>query len=279
MPRKRHQAPGSHYQSVLGECFSQYVPNPNFIKLSPAHLLSGTVVMGGSTNAVLHFLAIAHSADIDLTLDDFQRVSDKTPMLADLKPSGRYVVADLMEIGGFPSILKFLIHAGMINGDIPTVTGKTLRENVDSAPVLMDLQQDMIRPLSNPIKESGHIRILRGNLATGGAVAKITGKEGRLFTGKARVFNREEDLIETLEKREIDPEENVVLCVRYEGPVGGPGMVRTSYSLLLRCQLSFGLRWRRKRCMPHTCGGNFDDRSFVDAAVSRFSLGNRVILP
>lgn len=199
--------------------------------------------MGGSTNAVLHFLAIAHSADIDLTLDDFQRVSDKTPMLADLKPSGRYVVADLMEIGGFPSILKFLIHFGLINGDILTVTGKTLRENVESSPVLMDLQQDMIRPLSNPIKKTGHIRVLRGNLATGGAVAKITGKEGLRFTGKARVFNREEDLIETLEKREIDPEENVVLCVRYEGPVGGPGMVRVSYFLLLRCQLSFESRW------------------------------------
>ncbi|TGZ80689.1 dihydroxy-acid and 6-phosphogluconate dehydratase [Ascodesmis nigricans] len=198
-------------------------PRDLITKASLENALVSTIVMGGSTNAVLHFLAIAHSADIDLTLEDFQRVSDKTPMLADLKPSGKYVVADLAEIGGFPSILKFLIHVGLINGDIPTVTGKTLRENVANAPVL-DPQQDMIRPLSNPIKETGHIRILRGNLAPGGAVAKITGKEGRRFTGKAWVFDREEDLIAKLQNRDIDPEESVVLCVRYEGPVGGPGM-------------------------------------------------------
>lgn len=183
-----------------------------------------TMIMGGSTNAVLHFLAISHTADLDLTIDDFQRVADKIPVLADLKPSGKYMMADLADIGGMPAVFKFLIHAGLINGNILTVTGKTLKENVNSAPSL-DPGQDIIRPLSNPIKATGHIRILRGNLAPGGAVAKITGKEGKLFVGKARVYDGEEALIFSLEKGEIRPEENTVLCVRYEGPKGGPGMV------------------------------------------------------
>jgi dihydroxy-acid dehydratase len=182
-----------------------------------------TIIMGGSTNAVLHFLAISHTTDLDLTIDDFQRVSDKIPYLADLKPSGKYMVADLAEIGGMPSVLKFLIHASLVNGDIPTVTGKTLRENCEPAPSL-DPGQDIIRPLSNPIKSSGHIRILKGNLAPGGAVAKITGKEGKVFVGKARVYDGEPALISSLEKGEIKPGENTVLCVRYEGPKGGPGM-------------------------------------------------------
>ncbi|RPB03140.1 dihydroxy-acid and 6-phosphogluconate dehydratase [Choiromyces venosus 120613-1] len=182
-----------------------------------------TMIMGGSTNAVLHFLAMSHTADLDLTIDDFQRVSDKIPYLADLKPSGKYMVTDLAEIGGMPSVLKFLIHANLVNGDIPTVTGKTLRENCESAPSL-DPGQDIIRPLSNPIKSSGHIRILKGNLAPGGAVAKITGKEGKVFVGKARVYDGEPALIASLERGEIRPDENTVLCVRYEGPKGGPGM-------------------------------------------------------
>ncbi|KAF8540494.1 dihydroxy-acid/6-phosphogluconate dehydratase [Trichophaea hybrida] len=198
-------------------------PRDLITKASLENALVSTMVMCGSTNSVLHYLAIAHSADIEFTLDDIQRVSNKVPVLADLKPSGKYMVADLADIGGFPSVLKFLIHAGLINGDIPTVTGKTLRENVQDAPSL-DPGQDMIRPLSDPIKESGHIRILRGNLAPGGAVAKITGKEGRRFTGKAMVFDKEEDLIAKLHDGKIDPEENTVLCVRYEGPKGGPGM-------------------------------------------------------
>lgn len=188
-----------------------------------------TMIMGGSTNAVLHFLAISHTADLDLTIDDFQRVADKIPVLADLKPSGKYMMADLADIGGMPAVFKFLIHAGLINGNILTVTGKTLKENVESAPSL-DPGQDIIRPLSNPIKATGHIRILKGNLAPGGAVAKITGKEGKLFVGKARVYNGEEALISSLEKGEIHPEENTVLCVRYEGPKGGPGMVSSRFS-------------------------------------------------
>jgi dihydroxy-acid dehydratase len=133
------------------------------------------------------------------------------------------MMADLADIGGMPAVFKFLIHAGLINGNILTVTSKTLKENVESAPSL-DPGQDIIRPLSNPIKATGHIRILKGNLAPGGAVAKITGKEGKQFVGKARVYDSEEALISSLEKGEIHPEENTVLCVRYEGPKGGPGM-------------------------------------------------------
>jgi dihydroxy-acid dehydratase len=192
-----------------------------------------TMVMGGSTNAVLHFLAMSHTADLDLTIDDIQRVSDRIPYLADLKPSGRYMVADLTEIGGMPAVLKFLIHSNLVNGDILTVTGKTLRENCESAPSL-DLGQDIIRPLSNPIKSCGHLRILRGNLAPGGAVAKITGKEGRVFVGKVRVYDGEPALISSLEAGEIGPDETMVLCVRYEGPKGGPGMVSFEIFILVR---------------------------------------------
>jgi dihydroxy-acid dehydratase len=199
-------------------------PRDLITKESLENALVSTMVMGGSTNSVLHFLAIAHSADIELTIDDFQRVADKTPVLADMKPSGKYMVAELVDIGGFPSVLKFLIHARLINGDIMTVTGKTLRENVQNAPSL-DTKQDMIRPLDNPIKETGHIRILKGNLAPGGAVAKVTGKEGQRFTGKARVFDSEDALLVKINKGEIDPRVPTVLCVRYEGPKGGPGMV------------------------------------------------------
>lgn len=207
-----------------------------------------TMIMGGSTNAVLHFLAISHTADLDLTIDDFQRVADKIPVLADLKPSGKYMMADLADIGGMPAVFKFLIHAGLINGDILTVTGKTLKENVESAPSL-DPGQDIIRPLSNPIKATGHIRILKGNLAPGGAVAKITGKEGKSFIGKARVYNGEEALIASLEKGEIHPEENTVLCVRYEGPKGGPGMVSSrTFSFSRFCWWNFGSFRKERPC-------------------------------
>jgi len=221
-------------------------PRDLITKESLENALVSTMVMCGSTNSVLHYLAIAHSADIhDFTLDDFQRVANKVPVLADLKPSGKYMVADLVDIGGFPAVLKFLIHAGLINGSIPTVTGKTLRENVWSAPSL-DPSQDMIRPLGDPIKETGHIRILRGNLAPGGAVAKITGKEGRRFTGKAMVFDKEDDLNARIFKGDIDPNEYIVFCVRYEGPKGGPGMVSYLSFLFFSFALystSFGTWW------------------------------------
>ncbi|OAL38771.1 dihydroxy-acid dehydratase [Fonsecaea nubica] len=182
-----------------------------------------TMALGGSTNAVLHLLAMAVTAGVELTLDDFQRVSNKIPFLADLAPSGRYSMADLYEIGGVPSVQKLLIAAGMLDGSILTVTGKTLAENVASWPSLPS-DQVIIKSLKTPIKESGHIQILKGNFAPAGAVAKITGKEGLRFTGKARCFEKEAELNDALNRGAIPRGENLVLIVRYEGPKGGPGM-------------------------------------------------------
>ncbi|TVY20132.1 putative mitochondrial dihydroxy-acid dehydratase [Lachnellula arida] len=182
-----------------------------------------TMALGGSTNGVLHFLAMAGTAEVPLTLDDIQRVSNKVPFIADLAPSGKFFMEDLYNIGGTPSVLKLLVAARLLNGSIPTVTGKTLAENLEPFPSLPQ-DQVIIRPLSNPIKQTGHLQILRGNLSPGGAVAKITGKEGLVFTGKARVFNKEFALDAALNKGQIPHGENLVLIVRYEGPVGGPGM-------------------------------------------------------
>ncbi|KPM36398.1 putative dihydroxy-acid dehydratase, mitochondrial [Neonectria ditissima] len=183
-----------------------------------------TMILGGSTNGVLHFLAMANTAGVPLTLDDVQRTSDRTPFLADLAPSGKYYMEDLYDVGGTPSVLKMLVAKGVLDGSIMTVTGKTLGENVADWPSL-DPGQRIIRPLDNPIKASGHIRILRGNLAPGGAVAKITGKEGLSFTGSARVFDCENDLSAALAAGAIRREDgNLVIIVRYEGPKGGPGM-------------------------------------------------------
>ncbi|KAI5919022.1 dihydroxy-acid/6-phosphogluconate dehydratase [Camillea tinctor] len=182
-----------------------------------------TMILGGSTNGVLHFLAMANTAEVPLSLDDVARVSDKTPFLADLAPSGRYMMEDLYKIGGTPSVLKMLIAAGLINGSIPTVTGRTLAENVADWPSL-PADQQIVRPLSDPIKATGHIRVLRGNFAPEGAVAKITGKEGLRFEGKARVFEKEHALDAALSRGQIPRDENLVLIVRYEGPKGGPGM-------------------------------------------------------
>ncbi len=178
-------------------------------------------VLGGSTNAVLHLLAIAKAADIPLTIDDFQKVSNTTPFLADLKPSGKYLMKDLHQIGGVPAVLKFMLAHGMLHGDCMTVTGKTLAENLQDVP---DLQagQAIIRPLDQPIKATGHIRILKGNLAPGGSVAKITGKEGLLFEGPARVYDSEFDANDGIGRGEVQAGEVVV--IRYEGPKGGPGM-------------------------------------------------------
>ncbi|RMG27934.1 MAG: dihydroxy-acid dehydratase, partial [Gammaproteobacteria bacterium] len=176
---------------------------------------------GGSTNAVLHLIAMARAVDVPLTLDDFQAVSDRVPFLADLKPSGRYVMEDLHNVGGIPGLMKYLLREGLLHGDCLTVTGKTLAENLAEVDDL-DPDQDVIRPLEDPIKESGHIRILRGNLAPGGAVAKITGKEGLHFEGPARVFDSEEAMLAALERGEI--EKGDVVVIRYEGPKGGPGM-------------------------------------------------------
>ena len=178
-------------------------------------------VLGGSTNAVLHLIAIARSVGVSLTLDDFQRVSDRVPLLADFKPSGSFVMEDLHAVGGIPAVLKMLLEAGLVNGRCRTVTGKTLEENLAALPGLTS-SQPIVRPLSDPIKASGHIQVLRGNLAPQGAVAKITGKEGLRFSGPARVYDSEEDMLHGLERKEIAKGD--VIVIRYEGPKGGPGM-------------------------------------------------------
>ncbi|CCU82493.1 unnamed protein product [Blumeria hordei] len=180
-------------------------------------------ITGGSTNAVLHLIAIADSVGINLTIDDFQAVSDRTPFLADLKPSGKYVMNDLSKIGGTPSLLKFLLKEGIIDGSGITVTGKSLAQNLENWPEF-PLDQVIIRPLSNPMKETGHIQILRGSLAPGGSVGKITGKEGLRFVGKAKCYDAEDDFIVSLERGELKKGEKIVVVIRYEGPKGGPGM-------------------------------------------------------
>ena len=178
-------------------------------------------VLGGSTNAVLHLIAIARSVGVPLTIDDFQSVSDSVPLLADFKPSGKFVMEDLHEAGGLPAVHKMLLEEGLLNGDCLTVTGKTLRENVKDLPGLRP-GQEIVRPISDPIKPTAHIQILRGNLAPDGAVAKITGKEGLSFSGPARVYDSEEAVLHGLEGHEI--RKGDVIVIRYEGPKGGPGM-------------------------------------------------------
>ncbi len=177
--------------------------------------------LGGSTNAVLHLIAMARAVDVSVTIDDFQAVSDRVPFLADLKPSGRYVMEDLHKVGGTPAVMKYLMEHGYINGDCMTVTGKTIAENLAELPALAE-GQAVIRPVDNPIKPSGHIQILKGSLAPGGSVAKITGKEGLRFVGPARVFDGEEAMLKALEEGRIGKGD--VVIIRYEGPKGGPGM-------------------------------------------------------
>lgn len=178
-------------------------------------------VLGGSTNAVLHFMAIAHAGEVDFTLEDMTMISENTPLLADLKPSGKYVMEDLHKIGGIPAVLKYMLKKGMLHGECLTVTGKSLAENLLD---VADLEegQEIIRPLDRPIKETGHIRILFGNLATEGAVAKITGKEGLKFTGTARVFNSEAEVNQGIHTGKV--KKGDVVVIRYEGPKGAPGM-------------------------------------------------------
>jgi dihydroxy-acid dehydratase len=178
-------------------------------------------VLGGSTNAVLHLLAMARAVDVPLALDDFQRVSDRVPLLADMKPSGQYVQEDFDRIGGLPALMQYLLGEGLLNGDCMTVTGQTLAENLKAAAPLSE-NQTIIRPLENPIHPRGHIQILRGSLAPEGAVGKITGKEGTAFSGPAKVFDSEEAMLAALEEKQIHRGDVVV--IRYEGPQGGPGM-------------------------------------------------------
>lgn len=177
--------------------------------------------LGGSTNAVLHLIAMARSIGLELTVDDFQKVSDRVPFIANLKPSGDYVMQDLHNIGGTPAVMKFLLEQGLLDGECMTVTGKTLAENLADVEGLKE-GQEIIRPLDNPIKKTGHIQILKGNLASQGSVAKVTGKEGEKFVGPAKVFDGEQAMIDALENNKI--EKGDVLIIRYEGPKGGPGM-------------------------------------------------------
>jgi dihydroxy-acid dehydratase len=179
------------------------------------------MALGGSTNAVLHLIAMARAVDVPLTIDDFQSVSDRVPFLADLKPSGRYVEEDLHNVGGTPAVMKYLLEKGLLDGDCLTVTGKTIGENLQSLPGLKAGQQ-IVQTLENPIKPTGHIHILKGDLAPEGSVAKITGKEGLKFTGTANVFDSEEDMLHALEQKRINKGD--VIIIRYEGPKGGPGM-------------------------------------------------------
>ncbi len=180
------------------------------------------MALGGSTNAVLHLLAMARAVDVPLTIDDFQAVSSRIPFLADLKPSGRYVMEDLHNVGGIPAVMKYLLNEDLIDGSCMTVTGKTVAENLANVKPINEHDQDVFMPLDKPIKSSGHIQILKGNLAPGGSVAKITGKEGLKFVGPARVYDCEEDMLAGLEQNEI--QKGDVVVIRYEGPKGGPGM-------------------------------------------------------
>ena len=216
----------------LEECFNAGAAIRRLLELDlkPRDIMTRTAfenamvlvtILGGSTNAVLHLIAMARAAGVDLSIDDFQAVTDRTPFLADLKPSGQYVMEDLHNIGGIPAVMKYLLNHGLIDGDCITVSGKTISENLaDVDPIGSD--QAVIHTLENPIKASGHIVILRGNFAPGGAVAKITGKEGLSFAGPARVFDSEEQMLSALEQKRI--QKGDVVVIRYEGPKGGPGM-------------------------------------------------------
>jgi dihydroxy-acid dehydratase len=196
-------------------------PRDIMVRAAFENAMAIVMALGGSTNAVLHLIAMARAVDVKLTIDDFQKVSDRVPLLADLKPSGKYVMEDLHNVGGTPAVMKYLHERGLLAGDCLTVTGRTVAENLRNVPGLKP-GQDVVRPIEKPLKRTGHIQILRGNLAPGGAVAKITGKEGLRFSGPARVYDCEEDMLQGLERGEIG--KGVVVAIRYEGPKGGPGM-------------------------------------------------------
>lgn len=180
------------------------------------------IILGGSTNAVLHFIAIGKSVGVDITQDDFQRMSDETPVLADFKPSGKYLMQDLHQYGGIPAVLKYLLNEGLLHGDCLTVTGKTLAENLADVKSVIDYDQKIIHKLADPIKANGHLQILYGNLAEKGSVAKISGKEGEKFVGPARVFDGEQDLIAGIASGRV--KKGDVVVIKNEGPVGAPGM-------------------------------------------------------
>ena len=206
---------------------SDLKPRDIVTKQSFLNAIRLAIVTGGSTNLVLHLLAIARAYEIDLAIDEFQQISNETPLLCDLKPSGRYVMEELHDIGGTPAMMKLLLDADLIDGDQMTVTGKTIAENLADIKGLPPYgkgqgQQDIVRPFNDPIKPTGHLQILRGNLAPEGSVGKITGKEGEVFKGAANVFDCEENMLAALEQDKI--EKGNVIIIRYEGPKGGPGM-------------------------------------------------------
>ena len=209
---------GKHLKVLLEK---NICPSDILTKESFENAITIVMIMGGSTNAVLHLIAMASAANIPLTLDDFQRISDRTPLLADMKPSGKYLMEDLHHIGGTPAIMKMVFDAGYLHGHCMTVTGKTIEENLREIKPLDDTLNLML-PFNQPLKASGHLQILYGNVAPGGAVAKITGKEGELFEGTAHVFDSEQEILQAISEGKINKKE--VLVIRYEGPKGGPGM-------------------------------------------------------
>ena len=230
--------PNSSAQAAISEdkmrdCFDAGAAVVNLIQLGirPRDILTKEafenaitvlIALGGSTNAVLHIPAIAHAAGVEITLDDFERIGKNVPVLADLKPSGKYVMADLVRIGGTVPLMKMLLDAGLLHGGCMTVTGRTMRENLEKLAKPYPDGQQIIRPLDNPIKKDSHLRVLYGNLAEGGAVAKISGKEGEVFSGKARVFDSEDAAMKSILAKEI--QKGDVIVIRMEGPKGGPGM-------------------------------------------------------
>lgn len=196
-------------------------PTDIITKKSFENAITMVMALGGSTNAVLHLLAMAHAAKIELSLDDFQRISNKTPLIGDLKPSGKYLMEDIHNAGGTPAIMKYLLKEGYLHGDCMTVTGQSIEQNLTDVPELSD-DHSIIKPISNPIKKTAHIQILYGNMAEEGSVAKITGKEGEKFEGPARVYDGEEAALAGIDAKEVKPGEVVV--IRYAGPKGAPGM-------------------------------------------------------
>ena len=216
----------------LAECFAAGAAIRNLLEqdIKPRDIMTRkafenaitvAIALGGSTNLVLHLIAMARSVSVPLTIDDVQKISDRTPYLADLKPSGQYVMEDLHQVGGIPAVVKYLLDLGQLDGDCLTVTGRTLAENVAEVPGLAQ-GQTIVSPWEKPLKKDGHIQILRGSLAPDGAVAKITGKEGLRFSGPAAVFDSEEEMIAAVEQKKI--QKGCVVVIRYEGPKGGPGM-------------------------------------------------------
>lgn len=217
--QKECEDAGEYIKLLLAEDIK---PKDIVTKKSLENAVRVAVALGGSTNAVLHILAIAKTAEVDFTLDDFKRINHETPMLGDFKPSGKYLMEDLHEQGGLPAFMKYLLEKGMLHGDCLTVTGKTVAENLKDVTALVPSETGVIRPLEKPLKETGHLCILRGNLAPEGSVAKISGKEGKMFSGPARVYDSEAEANEAMKNKEV--QKGDVVVIRYVGPKGGPGM-------------------------------------------------------